>query len=262
MSGSMASGGEGGMNEGRAHEPLENRIQAGRRVMLYDPSLVGNFDPSWFEPGHWSRIDALRGEAPGRGSTVFFESEGAAYALRHYRRGGLVAAMLGDRYLDAGESRSRPFREFRVTQRLQRLGLPVAPVVAALHDPQGLWCRGDLITRRLVGVSTLADRLVRSPGSIDWSGVGATVARFHRVGLHHADLNAHNLLVDDAGHWSLIDFDRASFREAGLWCDANLVRLRRSILKILDSLNASLDEAMWAALLQGYRETSSRGGSP
>jgi hypothetical protein len=27
-------------------------------------------------------------------------------------------------------------------------------------------------------------------------------------------------------------------------------------------LNASLDEAMWAALLQGYRETSSRGGSP
>jgi 3-deoxy-D-manno-octulosonic acid kinase len=261
MSGSMASGGEGGMNEGRAHEPLEDRIQVGRCVMLYDPSLVGNFDPRWFEPEHWSRTGALRGEAPGRGSTLFFEAEGAGYALRHYRRGGLVAAVLGDRYLNVGESRSRPFREFRVIQRLQRLGLPVAPVVAALHEPRTLWCRGDLITRRLVGVSTLAERLTRAPDSIDWSGVGATIARFHRVGLHHADLNAHNLLVDDAGQWSLIDFDRASFRDPGLWCDANLVRLRRSILKILDSLNARLDEALWATLLQSYREGRSRGGS-
>lgn len=249
------------MNEGRAHEPLEGRIQVGRCVMLYDPSLVGNFDPRWFEPDYWRQTGALRGEAPGRGSTLFFEAEDAAYALRHYRRGGLVAAMLGDRYLNGGESNSRPFREFRVTQRLQRLGLPVAPVVAALHESLGLWCRGDLITRRLVGVTTLAERLAQSPGSIDWSGVGATVARFHRVGLHHADLNAHNLLVDEAGQWSLIDFDRASFREPGLWRDANLVRLRRSILKVLDSLNVRLDEGLWTALLQGYREGASRGGS-
>jgi 3-deoxy-D-manno-octulosonic acid kinase len=261
MSGSMALGGEGGMNEGRAHEPLEGRILVGRCVMLYDPSLVGNFDPRWFEPEHWRQTGALRGEASGRGSTLFFEAEGGAYALRHYRRGGLVAAVLDDRYLQVGESRSRPFREFRVTQRLQRLGLPVAPVVAALHESLGLWCRGDLITRRLIGVSTLAECLARSPGSIDWFGVGATIARFHRVGLHHADLNAHNLLVDGAGRWSLIDFDRASFRDPGLWCDANLVRLRRSILKVLDSLNARLDEELWTTVLQGYREGASRSGS-
>ena len=249
------------MNEGRTHEPLEHMIQDGRGRMLYDPSLVGNFDPRWFEPEHWSRTGALRGEAPGRGSTLFFEAEGAAYALRHYRRGGLVASVLGDRYLNSGESRSRPFREFRVTQRLQRLGLPVAPVVAAKYEPSALWCRGDLITRRLDGVRTLAECLTRSSASIDWSGVGHTVARFHRVGLHHADLNTHNLLVDDAGRWSLIDFDRASFRDPGLWCDANLVRLRRSILKVLDSLNLRLDEGQWTALLQGYREGASPGGS-
>ncbi|MFM7396476.1 MAG: 3-deoxy-D-manno-octulosonic acid kinase [Gammaproteobacteria bacterium] len=247
------------MKEGRTHEPLEVRIQVGRCVMLYDPSLVGNFDEHWFDLEHWRRTGALRGEASGRGSTVFFEAEGAAFALRHYRRGGLVAAVLHDRYLNVGEAGSRSFREFRVTQRLQRLGLPVAPVAAARHSPTGLFCRGDLMTRRLMGVSTLAERLTQAPESIDWAAVGATVARFHRAGLHHADLNAHNVLVDEQGRWSLIDFDRASFRDPGLWCDANLVRLRRSLLKVSDSLNLAFDDRRWISVLEGYRDVSRAG---
>lgn len=245
------------MNDDRAHEPLEDRIQVGRCVMLYDPSLAGNFDARWFDPAHWRAAAALRGEAPGRGSTLFFETGGHAYALRHYRRGGLVAAVMGDRYLDLGERRSRPFQEFRITQQLQRLGLPVAPVVAAHHESSGLTCRGDLITRRLEGVRTLAEclqtRTDSSATEIDWAGVGALVARFHGVGLDHADLNAHNLLVDRAGRWSLIDFDRAQFRKPGLWRDANLVRLRRSILKICDGLGVTFDERVWHTLLEHYR---------
>ncbi|MBM4191545.1 MAG: 3-deoxy-D-manno-octulosonic acid kinase [Gammaproteobacteria bacterium] len=244
------------MTDIRKHEPREDRIQVGRSVILYDPSLVSNFDERWFDPAHWSRIGALRGEAPGRGSTVFFAAEGAAFALRHYRRGGLVTAVMHDRYLNAGEARSRPFREFRVIQQLQHLGLPVAPVAAALFAPMGLFCRGDLITRRLMGVRTLAERLSQGFESIDWLAVGTTVARFHGVGLRHADLNAHNLLVDDQGQWFLIDFDRASFCDSGLWCDVNLVRLRRSILKVCDSLSRPFDEYRWISLLEGYRDFS------
>lgn len=245
------------MNEGRTHEPLEHKIQDGRCRMLYDPSLVGNFDPRWFDPEYLRQVDMLRGEARGRGNTYFFDVTGASYALRHYRRGGLAAAVMQDRYLDLGEARSRPFREFRVTQRLQRLGLPVAPVVAARYAPSGLLSRGDLITQRLPGVSTLAETLERSPDAIDWLRVGETLARFHCVGLHHADLNAHNLLLNGQGQWFLIDFDRASFREPGLWRDANLVRLRRSILKVCDSLNRDFEESCWMSMLEGYR-----GGTP
>jgi 3-deoxy-D-manno-octulosonic acid kinase len=83
--------------------------------------------------------------------------------------------------------------------------------------------------------------------------VGETLARFHCVGLHHADLNAHNLLLNGQGQWFLIDFDRASFREPGLWRDANLVRLRRSILKVCDSLNRDFEESCWMSMLEGYR---------
>lgn len=240
-----------------ARDPPESRLEDERCVMLYDPSAAGNFAASWFDPNHWQAEGALRGKATGRGSTLFFASGGQEFALRHYRRGGLIAQLCEDLYLNLGESSSRPFQEFRVTQRLQCLGLPVARVVAARYVARGLGCTGDLITQRLLHSRTLAECLhdtgVTSLVTSDWRAVGTTIARFHAVGLDHADLNAHNLLQDANGDWHLIDFDRARFRPRGLWCDANLVRLRRSLLKVCDLKKITLDEAWWAAVLAGYR---------
>lgn len=249
------------MKADESRDPPERRLEDGTAVMLYDPSLAGNFAAYWFDPAHWSAIGSLRGTARGRGTTHFFTVDGRDFALRHYRRGGLVARVLGDRYVDLGEARSRPLREFRVTRRLQILGLPVAPVAAARHVSDGIFCRGDLITLRLSGTRTLAEALTEprdettshSP-PIDWSAIGATVADFHAVGLCHADLNAHNLLIDAAGRWHLIDFDRAEFRSPGFWQDGNLVRLRRSLLKLHDALGRVFDEDHWHALLAGYRQ--------
>jgi hypothetical protein len=75
----------------------------------------------------------------------------------------------------------------------------------------------------------------------------------------HADLNAHNV-VRSAKKVHLIDFDRGSVRARGLWCDANLVRLRRSILKICDALPmpGCFNETLWTALLVGYRDATPR----
>lgn len=242
------------MSDDRSRDPPESRLESAGSVMLYDPSIAGNFDERWFDVAHWQGLAALRGSARGRGNTHFFETHGQAYALRHYRRGGLVARLLGDRYLDTGAERSRALREFRVTQKLQRMGLPVARVVAARHQSQGFFARGDLITMRLPGVRTLAECLEVSAQAIDWRAIGAVVARFHAVGLCHADLNAHNLLVNEQGAWHLIDFDRAEFRRRGLWQDGNLVRLRRSLLKLHDAARCTLDENLWHALLSGYRD--------
>lgn len=244
------------MSDDRSRDPPESRLESASSVMLYDPSLAGNFDERWFDEMHWRSLGALRGSARGRGNTHFFESDERAYALRHYRRGGLVARLLGDRYLDTGAEHSRPLREFRVIQTLQRLGLPVAKVAAARHRVQGLFCRGDLITLRLPEARTLAECLRDSPSLIDWVAIGSVIARFHAAGLCHADLNAHNLLIDRQGQWHLIDFDRARFRERGLWQDANLVRLRRSLLKLHDEAGQRLDENLWHALLLGYRDAA------
>jgi hypothetical protein len=58
----------------------------------------------------------------------------------------------------------------------------------------------------------------------------------------------------------MIDFDRGRLRERGLWCDANLVRLRRSILKVSDTLpRGGFAEQDWSRLLLGYRDTLNAG---
>jgi 3-deoxy-D-manno-octulosonic acid kinase len=86
-----------------------------------------------------------------------------------------------------------------------------------------------------------------------WIAIGRCLSRFHRDGVCHADLNAHNVLLNDAQEVWLVDFDRGRLRRPGLWCDSNLTRLRRSIEKITDELPPErFSEADWAALLSGY----------
>ena len=241
------------MSEGQSPEPPWVRIEAGDAVMLYDPSHGSNLSQGatlqWFEPVYWQS----------RGSTLFIETNGIAWALRHYHRGGLLARWLGDRYFDRGESTSRPIEEFHLTRRLRHLGLPVPAVVAARYVRSGRFYRGDLITERIADVRTLAMRITALDlHDEDWYSIGQLVARFHRVGLDHADLTAHNILHGADGRWWMIDFDRGRIRKRGLWCDANLVRLRRSILKVGDSLpERPFDERDWAHLLSGYRDTLS-----
>lgn len=232
------------------------RIESGDATMLYDPSCAGNFSADWFDPVFWQSQEACRGTARGRGNTLFFESDGQAYALRHYRRGGLVARWLGDRYRFGELDTSRPWSEFQLTRSLYAAGLPVPQPVAARIVRSGAWYRGDLITRRLVGVRTFAEYLASESSSIDvFAAVGGCIARFHRAGVHHADLNAHNMLLSLEGGVFLIDFDRSERRSPGLWQDANLVRLRRSIFKVCDALPPGrFDETRWAALLLAYRD--------
>lgn len=238
------------------------RIESDDGVMLYDPSCVGNFTADWFDPQHWGTRGMLSGQARGRGRTVFFDSDGVSYALRHYRRGGMFASLLGDRYPYVGVSASRPWRELQLMYALHAEGLPVPRPVAARVVRSGALYRGDLITLRLRDTHTLAERLAAacSAGStLDTSvfaAIGTTIARFHLAGVDHADLNAHNVLFDVQGAVYLLDFDRGRRRQPGLWQDANLVRLRRSILKVCDGLSPALfDDERWAALLLAYRDT-------
>jgi tRNA A-37 threonylcarbamoyl transferase component Bud32 len=78
----------------------------------------------------------------------------------------------------------------------------------------------------------------------------------------HADLNAHNVLLSEEAVY-LIDFDRCELRRPGLWCDMNLVRLRRSLEKLTWALPPErFAEADWHALLDGYRQNSAPRAPP
>lgn len=235
---------------------MPERIQQDAHgAILCDAAVSSQVDDDWFAPDYWRERGALRMQAGGRGGVAIIASPLGECVLRHYRRGGLVRALLGDRYLWLGARRSRPFREFRLLAEIARLGLPGPCAVAARYRRQGLLYRADLITHRIAGARTLAECLAGGDlGSELAVEVGAVVGRFHRAGIWHADLNAHNVLVSAAG-LHLIDFDRGRQRApAPGWRRANLQRLRRSLLKLGAAAagERAFEREIWQPLLHGH----------
>ncbi|HEX6613415.1 MAG TPA: 3-deoxy-D-manno-octulosonic acid kinase [Rhodanobacteraceae bacterium] len=226
-------------------------------AILFDAGLGVQPDGSWFDPEHWRAQGRLHGQARGgRGSVVFVETPAGVCALRHYHRGGMVAPILGDRYLWTGRERTRGFVEFRLLAELRRRGLPVPEPVAARYRHRGIHYSADLLTRRIEDTRTLAEAIAAGEMDVALAGrVGGLVARFHVQGVDHPDLNAHNVLIGPNGLW-LVDFDRGRIRSSqGPWRRANLQRLRRSLLKLgaCDRDEQRLDREIWTPLMRAYR---------
>jgi len=226
-------------------------------AMLADPPSLGNLGgvpvERAFEPACWASRGELSPVTGGRGS-AWFIGAGGRWVLRHYRRGGAIARLSRDGYVWAGEARVRAFAEWRLLAELVRRGLPVPKPIAARYRRKGLLYRCDLITQRIAGALPLSVRLSHGPlEERMWRDMGAAVARLHAAGADHADLNAHNILIDDAGAVSVIDFDRGRLRAPGRWTERNLARLRRSLAKVSRELPPDrFSAAAWNLLLAGY----------
>ncbi len=227
-----------------------------RGAMLYDASSVGQPREEIFDAGYWRARGALEQATGGRGTVAFVREGEQRWVLRHYRRGGLVARYLEDAYLWTGAERTRCFAEWRLLHRLREWGLPVPRPVAARYTKAGIVYRADLITEELPSRTTLAMAL--ASGALDapaWRRIGRSIAGLHARGVHHADLNAHNLLLGPDGEVYVLDFDRGRIRERGAWEQAVLERLRRSLAKVTAGLPAGrFDDAAWRSLRQGYGE--------
>ncbi len=235
--------------------PTEKRH--GAQYILYDADLLKEADPNLFDVRHLAQAGALRGTAEGRGATHFFELDGRQFVLRHYRRGGRMAALLEDRYLRTALHRTRSWREWRLLARLAELNLPAPRPAAARVTLGGAFYRADLITLRIENSQPLAQRLQNSPLSRrDWYAAGSCIRRFHTHGVYHADLNAHNILLDSAGEFHLIDFDKGMIRtDDSNWQQANLSRLRRSLEKLSrHHPTFFFDDESWHSLLAGWHE--------
>lgn len=157
------------------------------------------------------------------------------WLVRHYRRGGLVAApLLGDRYLAVGPA--RPVREIRVSHEARQRGVSTPEVLAGVIYPAGPFYRADLATAFIPDTHTLADLLFgearrehaeteRGEGG-GWGArtgapaereagcraAGRAIRTAHDAGLVHRDLNLRNILLQRgaAGFAAyLLDLDAA-----------------------------------------------------
>ena len=225
------------------------RVATADGAILFDAARMTQADAALLDPrAHGRRTDAVSTRG-GRGAVWQVSGEFGEGVLRHYRRGGLVAKLVRDRYPWHGEDATRSFREFRLLAELVARGLPVPRPLAAGYRRAGLTYRADLLTQLIPQARTFAEAC--SEPAL-WPSVGRVLARFHREGVWHADLNAHNILIDAGGAVWVIDFDRGRLRAPESdWQETNLLRLRRSLLKL--GLAAQSDWMVrWADLLDAY----------
>ncbi|KFN47681.1 3-deoxy-D-manno-octulosonic acid kinase [Arenimonas metalli] len=207
------------------------RDARGQGTIVFDPARVQQATPALFDPAAYG-AQARPVQAGGRGAAWFVAGAFGEAVLRHYRRGGLVARLSRETYLWRGADAVRSFAEFRLLAAMHAEGLPVPAPLAAACWRRGLGYRAALLVQRIPSVRALAEWLGEAADAAPWEAIGAMLARFHAAGIHHADLNAHNILVDAAGTPWLIDFDRGRRRVPGAWRQANLRRLARSLEKI------------------------------
>ena len=246
---------------------------------LWAPAYTGNVSrvqtlternrTFWFDPDHLSQVSAQTfnpsthtGGTPlatgsGRGQALLIQQNGGMHVLRHYRRGGLMARLSRDRFWRTAPHDSRAMREFTLLRLMHSWQLPVPEPMAASHWPRGhFFYEADILVRAIPNSANLVQRLQREAlEAAEWHALGHAIRQLHEQQVFHADLNAHNLLLDDSGGAWVVDFDKCAVRQGQAWKPRNLNRLLRSLRKEAGRLPSFYwtEEADWASFVSGYQ---------
>lgn len=194
-----------------------------RDVVALDSAAGAVADALATQPtlARWAAGRAEREVGGGRGPVWQVDLGGRPAAIRHYRRGGWMGPLLGDRYFDHPP---RPFVELSVSEALLAAGVRTPRVLAAVIAPARPGYRADLATEWLSPGLDLEEILrpnlylaaERTPAI---EAAARTIGRAHAAGLDHPDLRPRNLFLRTlgAGGWeaALLDLDRAWIAPAG-----------------------------------------------
>lgn len=224
----------------------------GRFALMFDAERWPQLSEHQFNASGYTNAQAVAGQG-GRGSAWFVPTPAGDAVLKHYLRGGLLAKFVYENYFYRSAAHSRGFKEFALLQKLSTLGLPVPKPLAAFCQ-RGLFSyRAALVTERLQNVYSLVSAVQKS--NAPWQALGETLARFHKAGAHHSDLNANNILLNQQDEVFIIDWDKCALETApGAWCEKVLARLQRSLLKECKQSNATQLQHGVANMLKTYQQ--------
>ncbi|MFQ5746572.1 MAG: lipopolysaccharide kinase InaA family protein [Gemmatimonadota bacterium] len=229
---------------------------AGGRGAIVRRDFLGTFD----------QARLIEAAGPGPGLVPGPGPSGGRAPARVVPAGALGEAVVRRHRCSRGSRRIVPrarraghpaFEELFLTERLRRLGVPVAEVLAAVEARARRGGGSALITRRVVG-SRLAPELLAGAGAGEAAALledmGRSVRLLHEAGGWHADLSAESFLIATGRVGIppiLIGFDRGrTFAPPTPRSRAreDLRRLRRSLSK-LDLRQAARS---WEAFERGY----------
>jgi hypothetical protein len=198
-----------------------SRISAGPYQLYLRADLAPHADALAAALGELSVANSVetanRGAGNRGGGFKLTLSGGPELFVRHARRGGAMRRWLDDLYFGF---HPRPLSELRVTAEAARRGVPLAePIGAAVRwVVPGLY-RGFFITRAASGMTlweflrTDDDPSVRAHVL---ERAREAIETMLREGLHHPDLNLHNLLVTPQGESFaviILDLDKARLHD-------------------------------------------------
>jgi len=229
------------------------------QIIQYDDSVFSHPDNISFDPIVLEKLKLITGSATGRGRAYYLFIDGIELVLRKYRRGGLISKLLKNKYLWRCLNKTRPWLEWNLLIEMLELGLPVPrPVACRVRKIKfilTLFYNADFIMTRIKNADSLSVHLIqRELDNTTWEKIGKTIRQFHDNGINHADLNAHNIMINDMNQIFLIDFDKGRrIPPAVSWQKLNIARLKRSLLK-LNQIETSFhySNQNWQALLRGY----------
>lgn len=236
--------------------PNVTTLDTATSTIWHDANTLGTWRNADFEVAVTQANQTLA-TGSGRGQALQVAVHGEEVVLRHYRRGGWVARLSADRYAPTPVSNSRAMRELALLRLLHAWQLPVPKPVAARCTAQG-W-RGytaDIMVALIPNSRNVAQLLDEQALPLQaWVALGRAIAQLHQAQVFHADLNCHNLLLDEQGRAWVVDFDKCRIQEGEAWKAKNLDRLLRSFRKEAQRRRTFYwREDHWYHLLAGYQE--------
>jgi 3-deoxy-D-manno-octulosonic acid kinase len=225
-------------------------------AIVYDSDVFDQVSEDLFRVRGWQSVEPVTGalRSAGRGNTLIVSDGNNEFVLRRYVRGGFIGRLIKDTYFWNGEDETRCFAEWRLLKKLINKGLNVPTPAAAYYRRTAMFYTAALLTVRIPGIRSLAERLLQAPGSDDfWKSLGIAICRVHSQDIYHADMNAYNIQLDQNEEMWLLDFDRGKLSPGGTWKQETLGRLHRSLKKIkLLSPQVHFAETDWEQFLDGY----------
>lgn len=188
---------------------------------------------------------------------MLLQHEGRLWVQQSLQRQGLAGLACPDLWLWRGERRVLPVPELGLAKQLSTAGVPAVAPVAVRYERVG-W-RGQAY--RCAALYPLPEgfqplsRRCGGPGLSlqQWAGLGRRLRDWHLLGVDFPGLGAADLhLPEDGDEVRVTGVRRARFREPGLWCDAVLVALRRSLERTADLSGKPFDDVGFRALLAAY----------
>lgn len=226
-------------------------VKVNQSIILYDDTLIHDVSDDIFNSANWQNNKTLNENRKGRGSVFFINIEGKSCALKHYCRGGVLSKLIYDQYLYLGLEETRSFMEWNLLSQMHALSLPVPVPIAARVRQSGLIYQADLLTQEIPNVQSMGDKIKQELMTKElWIRIGQCLSRFHQQGIVHKDLNIENIQIDANDKVFFLDFDKTRFSKSSPQIlEANLRRLRKSILKLTLLRNQDFPDKGWIDLV-------------